>query len=304
MVSNTPWAPHGRARQCSRLIWVLCAAWSVAGAVHAADRHVLWEVRGAHHSLWLLGSIHMLTAAQAELPPVAMDALQRSSRLLMELDPLSIGPQSAGPETRSLTHLLPGQTLQSLIGARRQARLQHYAQTLGIDPAYLAEVQPWFAATTLDAVYLTRLGFDPNLGVDVQMARRARADGKPILELESVAEQYGFFARLPFTEQNRYLDTTLRELPESRREALAAVRAWQAGDLRALESELRHSQRDSPALRDILIGARNRRWLPRIETLLDDDEGDCLVVVGALHLVGQEGLVSLLRAHGRRVEQR
>lgn len=285
-------------------MWICVIAGSLARA-EETTRHMLWEVRGAHHRVWLLGSIHMLTASEELLPEAVWQAYAGASRVLMEVDPLQVATQATAPEMRQLTQLPPGHTLEELLGPQRFAGIVRLARTLGLDPAFLRQAQPWYAATTLDAVYLMRLGFDPDRGVDIQVARRAHADGKPVLELESVLQQFNFFAQRPYAQQIRYLRTTLADLPDAHRDAMAALRAWRSGDVRALERQLGRGQRDDPALRAILTTDRNRRWVPRIEALLDDDsEGDTLVVVGAMHLVGRDGLVALLRARGRQVEQR
>jgi hypothetical protein len=247
----------------------------------------------------------MLPSAEEALPDALWQAYSRSTRLLLEVDPLEVAAQAARPDVSWAIRLPPGQSLDQLLGARRFAALERLSRKLAVDPASLKAVQPWYAATTLDAVNLMRTGFDPDRGVDMQMARHARADGKPLLELESVLQQFNFFAQMPYAAQIAYLQTTLHELPGSHHDALEAVRAWRTGDVGALERQLGRSQRDDPALRAVLTTDRNRRWVPRIETLLDDDTpGDTLVVVGALHLVGRDGLVALLRARGREVEQR
>ena len=77
------------------------------------------------------------------------------------------------------------------------------------------------------------------------------------------------------------------------------VRAWRTGDLRGMEEEFRQERARSPELYDELLGARNRRWLPQIEALLDDDR-NYLVVVGTLHFVGPDGLLDLLKRAGHK----
>ena len=59
---------------------------------------------------------------------------------------------------------------------------------------------------------------------------------------------------------------------------------------RSREGIRRGARTRRPELYDELLGARNRKWLPKIEALLDDDR-DYLVVVGALHFVGRDGLL-------------
>jgi spermidine/putrescine-binding protein len=85
------------------------------------------------------------------------------------------------------------------------------------------------------------------------------------------------------------LDEDLRKL----------ITAWRAGDLRALEKEFLKEREKSPELYDALLQVRNRQWLPKIEALLEKDR-DYLVVVGALHFVGRDGLLALLRNKGHK----
>jgi uncharacterized protein len=53
-----------------------------------------------------------------------------------------------------------------------------------------------------------------------------------------------------------------------------------------------------PELETALLTTRNRRWLPAIQALLTGKD-DVLVVVGAAHLLGDKGVIALLRASGR-----
>ncbi len=82
----------------------------------------------------------------------------------------------------------------------------------------------------------------------------------------------------------------------------ALVAAWRAGDARALERMMAEEFKDSPGLFRTLTTERNRRWMQTLTGLLGEDQ-DYLVVVGALHLVGRDGLVELLRRQGYTVVQ-
>ena len=139
-----------------------------------------------------------------------------------------------------------------------------------------------------DAVRAAESGFDAQLGIDMQLVERARADGKPIDGLETVDRPAQHLRRA----QPRGADAASCSIPPTMCRLLA-------GDLDAPRHRVargrpaRRSKRNSarnacrrPALYDELLGARNRKWLPKIEALLEDDQ-DYLVVVGALHFVGK-----------------
>jgi len=104
-------------------------------------------------------------------------------------------------------------------------------------------------------------------------------------------------------EQREFLRSMLEE-GDAQTQLREVTAAWRAGDVTALESLLREGSEESPELFKKLTVDRNRRWLPQIEKMLQDSGHDYLVVTGALHMVGGEGLVELLRRRGYRVEQK
>ena len=148
---------------------------------------------------------------------------------------------------------------------------------------------------------MTGLGFEPGLGVEEQLKARALADHKPIDGLERIEDQLGLFDALPPEEQARLLELTLEDSATSVRDIDALTRAWRRGDARALARLLLREYRHFPSLYEPLVYGRNRNWLPRLEALLQRDD-DSLVVVGAMHLVGERGVVELLRQRGHVVE--
>ena len=156
---------------------------------------------------------------------------------------------------------------------------------------------PWVIGVELAELQYTRLGYDPDQGVDEQLLRRAQADGKPTAGLETVDEELGGLERLPRADQLQILDQTLNELKDSQADMLVVLSAWRRGDTARLATLLSREYRESPALYRPLVTDRNQRWLPQIERFLRDDR-NTLVVVGALHLVGDGGLLELLRQAG------
>jgi uncharacterized protein YbaP (TraB family) len=94
----------------------------------------------------------------------------------------------------------------------------------------------------------------------------------------------------------------MNEMDHLERNVTKIVRAWQTGDVRSLEGHLLAGMRDYPEINRKVIEDRNRRWLPQIEALLSRGE-NALVVVGAAHLVGNNGVIQLLKDRGYRVEQ-
>ena len=302
------WCAPGRAsrhRGCGRACRALLvglALLQVAGLARAdGGHHALWAVSGRHNTVYLLGSVHVLRPEDSALPDVMQRAYARARKLVMEVDPGEArGIASLADLNLDATLLPPGESLQAVLGADLYARFSTRVRQLGLDPEFLDRFQPWFAALTLEQLDLTRSGYDASAGVDLQLAARAQADHKPIVGLETLEQQLGFFAALTPAAQRSFLEQTLDESGDEETEAI--VRAWERGDAAGLAVLARRSAADAPELFRLLTAERNRRWLPRITALLGEDE-DCLVVVGALHLVGSDGLVALLERRGYRVVQ-
>jgi uncharacterized protein YbaP (TraB family) len=200
------------------------------------------------------------------------------------------------------TTLPEGDTLSSVLGPGLHASYLAHAQRLGLDGEAMERFQPWFAAMLLEQMTLVQAGYEASAGVDMQLTQDAAADHKPIIALETMDEQMGFFSRLTLDEQRQFLRATLKDLDTTGRDTAAVVRAWERGDVRELERLFREDSAGSPQLMRALTTERNRRWLPRIAALLSDDHDD-LVVVGAMHLIGDDGIVQLLRRQGHVVEQ-
>jgi uncharacterized protein YbaP (TraB family) len=280
------------------LLWCLCACSAHADGAH----HALWVVKGAHNTVYLLGSVHVLRPSDSDLPPEALHAYAEARALVMEIDLNGADTGAMLANDASLETLPEGQTLAGVLGPDVYARFGAHARALGLDPDTFSSFQPWFAALAMQQAELSQQGFEPGAGVDEQFAQRAASDHKPIIGLETIDEQLGIFAKLSAEQQRRFLLYTLDDADETVHSAEAVVSAWRSGDIHALETLLLDSSQEYPELFRMLTTDRNRRWLPTVTGLLQESQ-DYLVIVGALHLVGHDGLVQLLQQAGYQVVQ-
>jgi len=286
-----------RALTCSALSAMLC------GPAFARDQHVLWTVEGQHNTVYLLGSIHVLRASDGGLPQVADAAYADAEQLVMEIDmddaaaePLAL----VGSMQRAAT-LPAGQTLRGVLGSD-YAHVQAQALEAGVDLAALDGYAPWFVALTLMTLELAKRGFDPALGIEQTLAARASTDHKPITGLETAEQQFAVLSSLPLPEQKRFLLMSLEEAGRMDEELESMLTAWRTGDTDKLETLLTAEFDKFPELYKPLTEDRNRAWMGKLVDLLDEDD-DYLVVVGALHLVGHNSVVDLLRERGYEVRQ-
>lgn len=274
---------------------LLCAAapvWS-----EPAAHHILWEIKGRHNTVFLLGSVHLLRPDDREIPAEANQAYEQSRTLVLELDLTAIDPTQMAADGAALGVLPQGQTLSAALGPDLYPKFKTQAEGAGLPEEMTDHLRPWFAAMMLEQMQLAKAGFDASSGVDLRFAQRAQADGKPVIGLETLDQQLHIFADLSAQQQRDYMRSTLEDMETGIKEVDEVIAAWQQGDTAKLEALLKEATHDSPELFAKLTTDRNRKWLPRIEQMLNDDK-NYLVVVGAMHLIGHDGVIDLLQHDG------
>ena len=285
----------GRKKRC----WLL--ALCLLGSLTAYAGSPVWAIRGDHNTVYLAGSVHLLKANDSRLPAAFDRAYNGSKALVMELDVSKVDPMEAASWILEHGMMQDGATLRSTIGDERYRRVSAEVQRLGIPVEAADMLQPWALGLQLLEMQYMQLGFDPQQGVEQQLQQRAQADGKPISGLETMDEQLGVLQSLSAADQARFLDMIVTEMHDVEGETQSVVAAWRAGDSAKLSALLSDEYKSFPALYRMLVTDRNKRWVPQIEKLLHGSQ-DYFVVVGALHLVGDGGLLELMRRDGYRAD--
>jgi uncharacterized protein YbaP (TraB family) len=268
-------------------------------AAHAGSP--VWAIHGEHNTVYLAGSVHLLKAGDSALPTAFDRAYAESQRLIMELDLGKIDATEAASWMTEHGTLPEGSNLRKAIGDERYRRVSSEATRLGLPMEMVDQLAPWVLGLQLMEMQYAQLGFDSKAGVEEQLEHRAQTDGKPTSGLETVSEQLSIFETLSPEEQAKFLDLVVTEMHDVDSDTRAVITAWRAGDAAKLASLLGDEYKSFPALYRTLVSDRNRRWVPQIESLLKD-KNNYFVVVGALHLVGNGGLLELLRKDGFKPE--
>jgi uncharacterized protein YbaP (TraB family) len=276
-------------------------ACSLAAESPVPARQPVWSLEGKTNTVYLLGSVHFLSPTE-KLPAAADAAYSDAEALIMEIDMDDLDPLEMQQAVLDLGMLPPDQSLEQQLGAETYAKVAATANELAIDPAVLNRYRPWFAAITLEQMLLLKMGLHANSGVEQRLTARAAGDGKPIRGFETLREQLGLLASLPEEQQHEFLLYSVEDAERAAQEIDAMLVAWRRGDSKALADLLSEGFEKHPKLYRPLTVERNRKWIPTIEELLDDED-DYLIVVGALHLVGDDSVVELLEKKGHAVRQ-
>lgn len=278
--------------------FMLALAWPAA----QADGPALWAVAGRSNTVFLFGSVHLLRAGDYRLEGALADAYEAAEALYLEVDLDALSPVEVAAATAARAMDPAGRTLFELLGPDA-ALARERARQAGIDLAPLGAFEPWFAGLTVVALALAEQGYSAGDGIEQLLSSRAAADGKDVLGLETLDEQLGLLDAMDPLAQRAWLLKSLADARRVRQSAEEIVSAWRSGDTARLARELADGFAESPDLYESLVAARNARWAAQVEALLDDDR-NYLVVVGTLHLLGEDGLPRLLEARGARVDRR
>ena len=282
------------------LVFLLPSLGTVAGP---EQRGLVYAVQSDKVTLYLTGSIHVLREEDYPLPAVLSEVYGKSDVLIMELDLDDLNPLESAALVRSLAMAPSGSSLKSLMGEASFNRSMESALALGIDLERFNAVRPWFAALMVLEWSLRQAGFSPEIGVEQHFLRQAVADKKPVQGLETMEQQLNIFASLSDAEQGLFLEKTLAELDQLAVEINKLLEAWKTGEEQALELLLLDSFDEYPELFDELVDQRNQAWDRQLTEILQHGNQDYMVIVGALHLLGEHGVVELLRQRGFEVHR-
>lgn len=266
-------------------------------AAPAADSPFLWQVKGPRATHYLQGSVHMLPESAAALPPALEAAYAAAEGVVFESDIAALSSpelqeQMLDAAKESDPAGLPARIRPALY-QKLQKRIAEWDLPANVCDAFKA----WFCAMTLEVLSATRAGFSPEYGIDERYFARAQADGKTIGWLEEPGQQLGLFTQMPEAPAAQFLAATLDELTDASLGPDTLLKTWQTGDAGAMEKVLRDFRMRYPDAYLRLLANRNRAWLPRLAALLDGEHPQ-LVIAGAAHWIGPDGIVAALRARG------
>jgi uncharacterized protein len=284
-----------------RTLWLTLLAFP-ALADDGGHPLTLWEVTGQNNSVFLLGSVHLLRPEDYPLPSAIDSAYADAEVLIMEVDMDDIDPVATQASFARYGLSQDGRTLRDLMGDDLYEEAVTAADLISIPLEMLSKTEPWYAAMTVEIMMLNRMGFNPALGVEMHMMSKATQDGKRIDGFETIDEQLQFLDNMSLQAQRDMLMATLYESAELENVMDDLIEAWRHGDTEMLATGMLKDLEEHEELNKAIVTDRNARWVERIETLLDDED-DYLIIVGALHLVGPEGVPLQLEKNGYTIRQ-
>ncbi|WP_212003111.1 TraB/GumN family protein [Chitinophaga sp. HK235] len=266
---------------------------------NAQGKSLLWKVsgKGLTTPSYLFGTVHMICKNELSFAPAVTTALQNAQSMCMEIDLMNNDDHD---NMRALImHTDANYSLRQLFDSTDYATLNRYfLDSLQFNLASLDKAKPFMLTTLLLAKQIP-CNDEDIASPDRVLAAMAINQKKPIATLETVESQMALFDSIPDTAEAAMIMHILRDIKANDKEAHELTNIWKQQDL----DKLYQLVIQSPDLKDyqnLMLFQRNAAWVPRIEQLMK--KGSLFVAVGAAHLAGNKGLISLLRKQGYKVE--
>ena len=283
-------------------------------AVAENDKAFFWQVTtgqpgSVRATVYLMGSIHFADQSFYPLRAEIEQAFDRSDYLAVELDVNAldhdvynrlISQKGLYPEGKSIKDAVSDETWQQLRQRLRQLNVSYEA---------VKNYKPGVLVLTMTAIQVMQMGLDPQLGIDIHfLVKAAQQPKKQVIELETLEQQLNLFIDIP--DGDLLLKESLYSMAESESMMTDMVSYWKKGDENAMGKLLfEDSLNDYPAfatIYDSLFYARNQKMVSKIEQMLKQDGAagkSYFVVVGSGHLIGNKGIVNMLKEKGYKVKR-
>ena len=264
-------------------------------------RASVWKISDAEHTMYIGGTIHVLRASDYPLPKEFDEAYNQSDYVVFETD-LALAQSRTLQRILAQKMMLPaGQRLSDKLSPDIYSKLKSYIALQGYTIEKFDRLHPWAVILSLTQLKLSQIGIDQS-GVDSYYSRRSRADHIPQQYLESVEEQSAIITEIGKGEEDAVILQTLSDMETLPSMMEWMVKEWREGKTERLRYELVDEMRsDSPKMYNTILKQRNEAWMPKLIALLHDEKRG-FVLVGAMHLLGRDGLLEQFRKQGYRVE--
>jgi hypothetical protein len=282
------------------LLVASCSAWA-----QSAYNPPLWEVRSGESRVYLFGTIHVGKADFYPLPAAVQSAFEKSDTLALEVDPAN--EQEAIAAVMSSMYTPPDNVANHLDPALLQS-VMNVSAGYGLQFEQLAQMKPYMLMLTLTNLEYAKLGYSAQQGLETHFSQRAGGEGKRIVSLESMLQQMQMLDQLSPQLQSAMLQITVDEISANEVAGLVddMISAWRTGNVETLDSVLSIEEKRLPdalaaQFRQRFLTGRNHAMAGQIDNMLQNGER-VFVAVGAMHMVGEEGLPALLAQKGYQVK--
>ncbi len=262
----------------------------------------VWTISKDGNELYLGGTIHVLKKQDYPLPVEFNQAFKKSDLVVFETNLEKVNSPEFGQKVARMLTYLPDQSLKQAINKKTFNKLKKYLKDRNIPVEQFLSFKPAMVVLVITIIELKKMGM-VDIGVDQYFFNKAKQAGKATVYLETVDEQLAFLHSMGQGKENEMIVSTIDDLSRIDVTMVEIKSAWLKGDENKMAKvTIAEMVRDYPDLYQMLLVKRNNNWMPRIKRMLRDKKVE-MVLVGALHLAGKDGLLQQLRNNGYHVKK-
>ena len=297
------------------ILLMLCAFFSGC-ASQSAYAPTLYRVQAENGAiLYLFGSIHIGDDDTYPLPQEISDAYNSSEYLAVECDIVAYESDTAAITQMAAEMMCePGTYIYDYVGEENYNSAVQLLEEYGLYNEYYDYFKPVFWTSLMSEIPLELAQLDSEKGIDRYFINTAKEEGKPILEIESVQEQMDMQLNYSMPLQVLLFEQSLTD-PTAQGLAMKLMyQNWRSGNDSALMGGMDYSYAELVQLYGEEEGGlyyeyyyelgekRNIKMADTAQQYMDEGK-NVFYVVGAAHMGGEKGIVSLLGQRGYTVEK-
>jgi len=261
------------------------------------DNTLLWKVsgNGLKNPSFLFGTFHLLCKEDIHLSDQLKKAMKTSDKIYMEMDMDDPSTMLGGMLYMNMKN---DTTLESLYTPEEYQRLKNYfSDTLKMPVMLLQRAKPYFLVALL---YPRMMNCASPVGVEEELMKIAKEDKKEIKGLETIQFQASVFDSIPYEWQAKELLKNIDSFSVYKNEFETMLDFYKKQQLDSIKSLMGKSESGEEKYDDLLLNNRNKNWVKQLKEIMKNES--VFVAVGAGHLVGEKGLIKLLKKEGYKVE--
>ena len=269
----------------------LCVIAYLSATVSAEPLY--WSAKKDNKEFLIFGSVHVGSSEMYPLPKAVTEYLSSSDGLILETD-VRKEPDIRYPKNQITT--------KSILTNEQKQQLMHISQSLNLNSQQMLNAAPWVTALTVQIKRFQQLGYENQYGIDNYLGIQATLNNKPVLSLEPMQFQIDLISGLK-NDGQELLVSGLNEWEHSESNTHCLFESWKSGDKQNLQ-EMGGSSDMSDEMIERFVFKRNHDWAKQLDgNELVNSNSRHLIVVGTLHLVGEQNLILLLKDKGFTVRQ-
>lgn len=261
--------------------------------INKDDNSLLWEVsgKGLTHKSYLFGTFHLMCKGDIQFSNSLKTAVAGSEVVYMEMD---MDDPSVLLGGLMMMNMKDGKKLKDLYTPEQyQKLLSFFNDSLHMPIAMLESIKPYFLIALM---YPKMMPCKSVSGIEEELVRLAKQDKKEIKGLETMEFQSSIFDSIPYEQQAKELLKSIDSLNAYSKYFDTMVQVYKSQQLEKMQTLFQNEDFGMEEYQDILLDNRNKNWVKQLKELMKNQP--VFVAVGAGHLVGEEGLINLLKKTG------